>query len=285
MPSNGDDGVDQGPLEDDPVLQPLDPDPAPPAMWERERLLGAMLEEVTLHGYAGCSIETVSARAGVSADVFGANFSSKEKCFIAAFDSLLLQLVAHTISTYHGTPGAWPQRLQAALSTCITGISLRSGAARAYLLESALISPETRAHRAQAVAMFEAALMEMLEDAPGAERPSEVTVAGVTGGIWRVIEARLRADRVEELPGLIDGLVAWALAYIPGEEPQEPGNPHGSRQSTLAGELIAGAISEIIERDGRESAADLAYLALAPVIGHARATATRRKVSGTLIGG
>ncbi len=289
MPSDEDDGL-RGEAIDEPFGGPLDDafeedhadvELEPPAIWQRERLLNAMLDEVTSHGYAGTSIENVCARAGVAPETFAANFSSKEQCFLAAFDSLLHQLVAHTISAYHASSGAWPERLRAALSTCIAAIGMRSGAARTYLLEAALISPETRRHRAQAVAMFEETITEVLQDAPVVDKPSPITIAGVTGGIWRVIEARLRDDRAHELPGLVDGLLAWALTYVPGDDDDrhdpDPA-PSTPAQPGLSGELTAGAITEIIERDGRESAGELAYLALAPVIGHERATATRRKV-------
>jgi len=256
-----------------------DPEPEPPALWQRERLLNAIVEEVAAKGYAGASPASVTARAGVPRAIFDANFASMEQCFIAAFDSLVHQLVAHTISAYYAPRDSWTQRVRAGLATCVAGICSRSQAARTYMLEAGAISPATRAHRAQATAMFEDALAEMLEDAPAPDELSPVTIAGITGGIWRVIEDRLLENRAAELPGLVDRLVAWALAYVPGAGTLATGERQlaAPEENGLAGELTAGAITEIIERDGRESAGELAYIALAPVIGHERAIATRRR--------
>ncbi len=237
--------------------------------------MNALTEEVAERGYGDTSIAGVSARVGLSEEVFRANFADKEECFIAAFDSLVHQLVAHTISAYHAPREQWSERLRAGLVTCIAGICTRSAAARAYMLEAPVISRATRAHRALAIALFEETIAEMLEDVPAPAELSQVTVTGITGGIWRVVEGRLREDRAAELPGLVEGLLAWTLAYIP--ESSAPAEPVES-ETGLAGELTAGAITEIVERDGRESARELAYLALAPVIGHDRAIATRRKV-------
>ncbi|HYM45031.1 MAG TPA: TetR/AcrR family transcriptional regulator [Solirubrobacteraceae bacterium] len=268
------------PLDDsDSELPRLDPDgiqaqslterePEPPALFQRERLLHAMVEEIAEKGYGGVSVASVTARAGVPEAVFDAEFAGREECYLAAFDSLLHQLVAHTISAYHAPRESWPERVRAGLATCIAGICARPQAARAYMLEGATIGPATRAHRALAVALFEEAIAEMLKDAPATAELAPATVTGITGGIWRVVEDRLREGRAAELPTLVDGLLGWALAYIPGAGAGEGAEQAATAESPLAGELTAGAHEEIVERDGRERDRELAYRALAPVLGH-----------------
>jgi AcrR family transcriptional regulator len=261
-------------------------DPAPPPLWQRERLLAAMIDEVAAKGYTGTSVASVTARAGVTPAVFEANFADKENCFLEAFDSLLRQLVAHTISAYYAPRESWTERARAGLCMCIGAVCTRAEAARAYLNEAPAISAATRAHRAQAIAMFEDAITEMLLDVPAAAELSPVTVVGITGGMWRVIEDRLRAGRAAELPAMVEALLAWALAYLPGARHEQGVHGRDARerdahrrdarerdtrerdareQDALVSELIAGAISEIAEREGPEDAREFA-LALSPVL-------------------
>jgi AcrR family transcriptional regulator len=202
--------------------------PSPPPSWHRELLLAGMVDEIAANGCEQASIERVCARAGVPVAAFAESFQGKEECFLVAFDSLLRQLAARTIAAYHAPrepAPTWPQRLRTGLCTCIAGICSRADAARAYMLAAPAISDATRAHRERGMAMFEEVIVEMLQDAPTSGGLAPTTVTAIAGGIWRVIESRLREDRAGELPGLVDNLLAWALSYVYGEAPEPHGGP------------------------------------------------------------
>lgn len=193
-------------------------DPSFALLWQRERLLNAIVEEVAANGFQAASIASVTARARVPEEAFTASFTDMEGCFLAAFDSLIGQLAAHTISAYHAPCDSWLERVRSGLSAYISGVCSRPDAARAYLLEAPTISPATRAQRDQAVALFEDTLAEMLEDLPTGAQLTPVTITGIAGGIARVVERRLREGRAAELPGLVEDMLAWALTHIPGSE-------------------------------------------------------------------
>jgi AcrR family transcriptional regulator len=202
--------------------------PGPPPSWRRELLLAGMVDEVAANGYEQATIERVCARAGVPRGAFAESFQGKEECFLTAFDSLLRQLAARTIAAYHAPrepPPTWPERLRTGLCTCIAGVCSRADAARAYMLAAPTISAATQAHRERAIAMFEEVIVEMLQDAPASGRLAPTTVTGIAGGIWRLIESRLREDRAGELPALVDDVLAWALSYVYGKAPRPDGGP------------------------------------------------------------
>jgi AcrR family transcriptional regulator len=193
-------------------------DPSFATLWQRERLLNAMVEEVTAKGLQTTTIASVSARARLPEEAFAAHFAGMEECYIAAFDSLIGQLAARTISAYHAPCGSWLTRVRAGLCTYICCVCARPDAARAYLLEAPTISAATRLQREQALALFEDTIAEMLEDLPTGAQLTPVTITAIAGGIARVVERRLREGRAAELPGLVEDMLAWALTYIPEAE-------------------------------------------------------------------
>jgi AcrR family transcriptional regulator len=187
-------------------------------LWERERLLNAMVEEVAASGFQATSIASLSARARLPEEVFAAHFADEEDCFLQAFDSLIVQLAARTICAYHAPHDSWIGRIRAGLSTYIAGVCSRPQAARAYLLEASTIGVAARAQRNEAVALLEDTVAEMLEDLPTGAQLSPMTVTAIAGGIARVVERRLREGRAAELPGLVEDMLAWALMYVPEAE-------------------------------------------------------------------
>src|SRR6195256_1200113 len=54
---------------------------------QRGRMLAAMAEAVAEKGYVGTAVADVIERAGVSRETFYEHFSSKEDCFLAAYDT------------------------------------------------------------------------------------------------------------------------------------------------------------------------------------------------------
>lgn len=151
----------------------------------------------------------------MSTDAFGAHFTSVAECFNAACDSLMQQLMARTISAYHAPCESWLERVRAALGTYLAGVCARPEAARAYLLQSPSPGAAACGQRERAIALLEETIAEMLRDLSASEELGWVTVTGIAGGIARVVERRLREGRAQELPELLEEMLAWALMQLP----------------------------------------------------------------------
>src|SRR3954449_3106977 len=71
---------------------------------QRGRIFRAMAETMARKGYAATSVSEVLRAAGVSRETFYEQFTSKEDCFMAAFEAA----VASVLGTVRDAPGATP---------------------------------------------------------------------------------------------------------------------------------------------------------------------------------
>jgi AcrR family transcriptional regulator len=109
------------------------------ALDERARLLRAIIDTVALCGYAGASVEAVSARAGVAPEAFLGRWPDLEACFLAAFEELLRQAFVPMLVAA-GEAEGWEAQVAAATRAALTWCERNPLAARAILFESAAVS-------------------------------------------------------------------------------------------------------------------------------------------------
>src|ERR1700759_3597402 len=81
---------------------------------QRERILIALAESIAGYGYAGSSVERVSARAGVSRRTFYEQFSGKEDAFLVLYGELTGALLERVEDAAEGGDG-WLRRCLDAL--------------------------------------------------------------------------------------------------------------------------------------------------------------------------
>jgi len=72
---------------------------------QRERLLRGMAEAVTERGYANVTVADVIKRAGVSRETFYEQFTNKEDCFMAAYDTIVVALLKALEEAISPPPG------------------------------------------------------------------------------------------------------------------------------------------------------------------------------------
>ena len=76
---------------------------------ERERLLEAMVRAAAAKGYEETTVADVIEAAGVSRETFDGMFTSRETCFLEAYDAVIDVLVAHVSTAFESTVGQpWP---------------------------------------------------------------------------------------------------------------------------------------------------------------------------------
>src|SRR5665811_1692146 len=85
------------------------------ARHQKGRLMGAMVEAVARHGYAGVTLRELVGLAGVSKTTFYEHFDSKQDCFLAAFEEIIRQ-ATERVSAVYRRPGGFRERLVAALA-------------------------------------------------------------------------------------------------------------------------------------------------------------------------
>ncbi len=184
---------------------------------QRERILEAVAGAAAELGYAEMSVEAIIARAGVSRRTFYEHFKNKEDAFLAAYDAAVRQQARHITRAYLHERTV-QQRLRAGITAYLRFIAGEPDVARMCIVEVLAAGPRAMARRTEAMQMF----AEIIEDnirelIPGCRRAA-LHAETIVGGIHEVVLRRILADRITELPGMADDLLATILMLYVGED-------------------------------------------------------------------
>jgi AcrR family transcriptional regulator len=187
------------------------------AAHQRERILSAVAQAAAELGYAEMSVEVIIERAGVSRRTFYEYFKNKEDAFLAAYDAAVRQQARHIRRAYLNETTA-RERLRAGITAYMQLTASQPELARMCIVEVLAAGPRAIARRNAAMRMF----AEIIEDnirelLPGCRRAA-LAAETIVGGIHEVVFSRILADRIDELPGLADDLLATILHGVGAED-------------------------------------------------------------------
>jgi AcrR family transcriptional regulator len=183
------------------------------ARHQKARLEGAMVEAVARHGYAGTTLRELVTLAGVSKSTFYEHFESKQDCFLATFDEIVTQLGVRVMEAYRAESDDVRRGLVASLTAFMSLAVEEPAAASLATVESLTLGVAGVAHRERASREFEELIQQSFDHSPAERRVSPMTVRAIVGGVRGVTYRRLRANRAEELPGVVEEIVDWGLRY------------------------------------------------------------------------
>jgi AcrR family transcriptional regulator len=230
-----------------------------------------MVQLVASKGYEATTVRELCATAGVSTrtlyEHFGDGEGSKQRCFIATFDGLVERAVQRIAASKKGE-GDWRDRLHEAFTIFAQELARDPKASRLVLVEALGAGPAGLERMELLSEQFEAMVSSCFAEVPRGATVSALTVKGIVSGVMRVARVRLDNKQVEELPGLADALLKWALSYRTkdaarlqnlGRTPSAPapelgGEPHVEPRSggaeQLARERILRSAAELAAHDG-----------------------------------
>jgi AcrR family transcriptional regulator len=200
-----------------------------------------MVEAVSQRGYAGTTLRELVTLAGVSKSTFYDHFGSKQECFLATFDQIIAE-AGDRVGKAYRSEGDFRERLTASLTDFMALVVDDPAAASLTAVESLTLGVAGVEHRERAARAFEALIQQSFDHSPSEQQVSEATVRAIVAGIRGVTYRHLRSGRLEELPGVVDGLVEWALSY------QEP-DSEATRRAIAASERPVGVTEELVGDD------------------------------------
>jgi AcrR family transcriptional regulator len=176
-----------------------------------------MIEVVAERGYPETRVVDVIESAGVSRKTFYELFTSKEDCFLAAYDVLLGNLLGDTARGYESKPGApWAERIAAGMAALLDDLAEHPDEARFAIVEVLAAGPKALARRDAALRQFTGFL-----DAGRAETSVELpglTALSITGGIYELLYSEILHGAASRLPSRLPDLVFWAVLPFLGPE-------------------------------------------------------------------
>lgn len=188
---------------------------------QRERMLLAVAEAVAEQGYATTTVADIIARARLSRRTFYEHFTDKEECFLAAYDTVVEQMLAGVGHAYEKAGEEWTHRVHDGLEAFVNYLVAEPAFARMCIVEVVAAGAEARGRRDAAMRVFVDFLQPGREQAPRGVVVPELAADIVVGGIYEIIYTRLLRDSAEELVEMLPQLVYCALVPFVGHRAAE----------------------------------------------------------------
>jgi AcrR family transcriptional regulator len=194
------------------------------AAHQRLRLYEAMIEIAATQGYAATRMRDLSRAAAVGTRQLYKLFPSKDAYFLATYDHVV-QCAAERIVAAYAAEGDWRERLRRAFLEFAAVVVEQPNAARLVLVDvlgmgAGSAEPGHTEHARAVVGRmertrgeFERMVRGSFSEAPDGVTLPPLVVKGIVCGVERITRQRLLADGIEDLPGLADELLEWALSY------------------------------------------------------------------------
>ena len=179
---------------------------------QRERLIAGLAEAVAENGFAGTTIAHITRHAAVSRRTFYEHFSSKDECFVAAFEAVIEQLRERVDAAYEAQE-EWAQGVRAGLEAMLSFLAGEPNLARLSMVESLVAGPVVVKHYYAAIRSL-VPYLEAGREGRSAEvlaRLSATTEEALVGGVISLISRRILAGRTAELEQLLPDLTEFAL--------------------------------------------------------------------------
>jgi AcrR family transcriptional regulator len=190
---------------------------------QRERLIAGLAEAIAENGYSGTTIAHITRHAAVSRRTFYEHFSSKDECFVAAYDTVMEELVER-VSTAFDAEDDWPHAVKAGIGAMLEFLAAEPHLARLCMVEALVAGPVVVERYDAAIQSFvpyfqtgrEGRSPEVLS------RLSPTTEEALVGGMVSLISRRIIAGKAEQLEELLPDLVEFTLTpYLGSQEAAE----------------------------------------------------------------
>ncbi len=186
---------------------------------QRERLIAGLAEAIAENGYSGTTIAHITRHAAVSRRTFYEHFSSKDECFVAAYDTVMEQLQERVSAGFESSED-WPHSVRAGIAAMLEFLAAEPHLARLCMVEALVAGPVVVERYDAAIQSFvpyfqsgrEGRSPEVLA------RLSPTTEEALVGGMVSLISRRIIAGKAEELEELLPDLVEFTLTPYLGSE-------------------------------------------------------------------
>ena len=175
-----------------------------------------MLEAAGAEGYENASVRSVLDRAGLYRQAFYDNFSSKDDCFLHAYDAGLKR-VEVGVRAGASPQTTWRGQLRGGLGALLDLLESQPDIGRALFVEVHPAGSEAVAKKTAAIARAGAFLDRARQEAPDGEKAPPIASEAIASGIHTVIRSRLSCGESGFRP-LLGELMYFAVLPYYGAE-------------------------------------------------------------------
>jgi AcrR family transcriptional regulator len=183
---------------------------------QRERMLLATAELVAERGYQKTTIELISKTARVALSTFYEQFSSKEECFLAAFDETVAA-AAEVFGELLDEEKPWADQIAATLEIFLEMVVNEPARARLCIVESQAAGGAALARYQAMLEQVAPKLREGRIHNPRSSRLPDGLEVAIVGGLFWLVHQRLVAGRDDEIRAMLPEMLQVTLTPYVGE--------------------------------------------------------------------
>lgn len=183
---------------------------------QRERMLLATAELVAERGYQKTTIELIAKTARVALSTFYEQFSSKEECFLAAFEESVAA-AKEVFDELLDAEAPWADQIASGLEIFLEMVIAEPARARLCIVEAQAAGTEALARYQAMLESMAPKLREGREFNPRAGRLPDGLEVAIVGGLAWLVHQRLLADRVDGIKALLPEMLQVTLTPYLGE--------------------------------------------------------------------
>ena len=182
---------------------------------QRERILDAVANLTAANGYAALTVEGIAAEAAISLQAFYEHFPSKEDAFLVAYE------VGHgkglaLVERAFDSESDWRLGVRAGIRALFDFLASEPAFAHMALVDVLAASDLTTERATKGVTSYAQMLAPGLDEAPRQQRPPDVTVEAIAGGLFELCLHHALQRRMYELPLMVPRATYFALAPFIG---------------------------------------------------------------------
>lgn len=199
---------------------------------QRERLIAAVPGVVAERGYAAMSVADIVRGAAVSRNAFYKSFADKRECFAVAHDvghERLFEILTSPCEA-GGTAG---ERVEGSLMAGLAALAAEPALARMLFVEAPAAGEEIALRHQEWLARYGTLLRAAASGLPADSMPGPEVEALIAGGIASRIGGEVLHGRARGLPGLIEPLREYVLAFYIREADSETPSAAGSQAAAV----------------------------------------------------
>jgi AcrR family transcriptional regulator len=186
---------------------------------QRRRLIAGLAEAVAEHGYAGTTIGHIAYHAAVSRRTIYEHFSTKDECFVAAYNTVMGEL-RERVDRAFVEEADWPHAIKAGIATMLGFLAAEPSLARLCMVEGLVAGPVVLERYDSAIQSFVPYFQSGRADrSPDVlTRLSPMVEEALVGGMMSLISRRIIAGKTAELEALLPDLVEFTLTPYLGSD-------------------------------------------------------------------